>query len=76
VLVRATRISDAVTSEKVTPVGGEFSLPLGMGEWEVVAVRFQEDSTPLIGETRTYEVTTAGQEFEELIIPYNEIVEQ
>ena len=76
VLVRATRISDEVTSEKVTPVGGGFKLPLGIGTWEVVAVRFMPDGTPLIGETRTYEVTQTGQTFEELVIPYGEITEQ
>ena len=73
ILIRATRISDGVTSEKVTPVGGEFKLPLGIGEWEVVAVRFMKDGTPLIGETRTYTVTTQGETFENLEIPYTEL---
>lgn len=73
VLVRATRVSDGVTSERVTPMGGEFKLPLGIGEWDIVAVRFLRNGTPLIGETRTYEVTSQGQTFELLEIPYIEI---
>ncbi len=76
ILVRATRVSDGVQSEFVTPVGGEFRLPLGKGEWEVVAVRFQQDGTPLISETRVYQITAAGQELEPLILPYNEIIDR
>lgn len=76
ILIRATRISDGVSSEKVTPVGGEFSLPLGIGIWEVVAVRFLSDGTPLVGETRTYEVSEQGQIFEPLTIPFGEIIER
>ncbi|MEJ2758310.1 MAG: SH3 domain-containing protein, partial [Anaerolineales bacterium] len=59
ILVRATRQSDGVQSEQVTPVGGAFRLPLGPGTWEVVAVRFHSDGTALLGDTRVYEVTSA-----------------
>jgi hypothetical protein len=76
ILVRATRQTDGAQSEFVTPVGGEFRLPLGAGTWSVVAVRFESDGTPLVGETRTYQVTNRGQTFEPLTIPYNEIVAQ
>lgn len=76
ILVRAKRDSDGAQSEFVTAVGGEFRLPLGAGTWSVVAVRFESDGTPLVGETRTFEVTTRGQTFELLTIPYNEIVSQ
>ncbi|MFN2144322.1 MAG: SH3 domain-containing protein [Anaerolineales bacterium] len=76
ILVRATRVSDSVQSEFVTPVGGEFRLPLGKGEWEVVAVRFLQDGTPLVSETRTYQITTAGQELDPLILPYTEIIDR
>lgn len=76
ILVRATRRSDGVQSEQVTPVGGAFSLPLGPGTWEVLAVRFRSDGTALLGETRVYEVTTAGEMIDPLTIPYIEIVER
>jgi hypothetical protein len=75
-LVRATRQSDGVQSEQVTPVGGAFRLPLGPGTWEVVAVRFHSDGTALLGDTRVYEVTSAGQTFDPLTIPYIEIIER
>lgn len=76
ILVRATRQSDGVQSEQVTPVGGAFRLPLGLGTWEVVAVRFRSDGTALVGETRVYQVTSAGETFDPLTIPYIEIVER
>lgn len=76
ILVRATRTSDNAQSEMVTPVGGQFSLPLGPGTWEVVAVRFLRDGTPLLSDTRIYEVTPAGEELPYLTIPYIEIVER
>ncbi len=76
ILVRATRQEDMVQSERVTPQGGEFDLPLGVGTWEVVAVRFMQDGTPLIGEVYTYEITTPGQVLEPLTIPYNEIINE
>jgi hypothetical protein len=76
ILVRATRKSDNVQSEFVTQVGGEFRLPLGEGEWEVVAVRFLQDGTPLISETRSYQITAFGQEIAPLTIPYIEIIDR
>lgn len=76
ILVRATRQEDGVQSEQVTPVGGAFRLPLGLGTWEVVAVRFQSDGTALIGETRIYEVGADGEAFDPLMIPYIEIIER
>ncbi len=76
ILVRATRQSDGVQSEQVTPVGGAFRLPLGLGTWDVVAVRFHSDGTPLLGETRVFEVGTVGEPLEPLTIPYIEIIER
>jgi len=76
ILVRATRNADGAQSEYVTPQGGEFRLPLGTGYWEVVAVRFLQDGTPLISETYSYQVSLQGQEWEPLIIPYNDIIER
>lgn len=76
ILIKATRQSDRVESETVTPVGGEFRLPLGTGTWEVVAIRFLQDGTPLISETRYFQVSTTGQEFEPLLISYTEIIER
>ena len=76
ILVKATRKSDGVESEFVTPQGGEFRLPLGLGTWEVIAIRFLQDGTPLLSETRVYEVTSPGQELEPLLISYTEIIER
>ena len=76
ILVRATRQSDGAQSEFVTPQGGEFRLPLGEGNWDVVAVRFMPDGTPLLSEMYSFQVSTTGQEWEPLIIPYNEIIER
>lgn len=76
ILVRATRQSDGVQSEFVTPQGGKFRLPLGTGTWDVVAVRFMQDGTPLVSETRTYVIKTPGQALEQLTIPYIEIIER
>ncbi len=76
ILVKATRQSDGVESEQVTPVGGAFRLPLGPGIWEVIAVRFRQDGTALLGETRLYEINASGNELEPLIIPYIEIIER
>ncbi len=76
ILVRATRTSDSVQSEMVTPVGGLFRLPLGLGTWEVVAVRFLQDGTPLLSETRIFKVTAAEEMLPYLTIPYNEIAER
>ena len=76
ILVKATRQSDGVESEYVTPQGGEFRLPLGLGTWDFVAIRFLEDGTPLFSETRVFQITTPGQEFEPLLISYTEIIER
>lgn len=76
ILVRATRSADGAQSEFVTPQGGEFRLPLGEGNWDVVAVRFMQDGTPLLSEMYSYQVSLQGQEWEPLIIPYNEIIER
>ena len=76
ILIKATRQSDAVESEFVTPQGGAFRLPLGLGTWEIVAIRFLQDGTPLFSETRIFEVSTTGQEFEPLLISYTEIIER
>jgi uncharacterized protein YraI len=76
ILIKATRQSDEVESEQVTPVGGAFRLPLGPGTWEVVAVRFQQDGTALLGETRIFEIEDARTELEPLIIPYIEIIQR
>ena len=76
ILIKATRQSDGVESEQVTPVGGAFRLPLGPGAWEVVAVRFQQDGTALLGETRIYEIEDTSTELEPLIIPYIEIIQR
>jgi len=76
ILVRATRNADGAQSEYVTPQGGEFRLPLGEGYWEVVAVRFMQDGTPLISETYSYQVSGPGLEFQSLIIPYTEIIDR
>lgn len=74
ILVRATRQSDGAQSEYVTPQGGEFRLPLGEGDWEVVAVRFMQDGTPLVSKTYSYQISEPGQELEPLTIPYIEII--
>ena len=76
ILVRAIRYADGAQSEFVTPQGGEFRLPLGIGYWEVVAVRFLSDGTPLSSEIYSYQVSLNGQEFQPLIIPYIEIIER
>jgi hypothetical protein len=76
ILIKATRQSDGVESEFVTPQGGAYRLPLGLGTWEVVAIRFLQDGTPLFSETRIFEVSTTGQEFEPLLISYTEIIER
>ena len=76
ILIKATRQSDGVESEFVTPQGGAFRLPLGLGTWEIVAIRFLQDGTPLFSETRVFEVSTTGQEFEPLLISYTEIIER
>ena len=76
ILIKATRQSDGVESEFTTPQGGAFRLPLGLGIWEVVAIRFLQDGTPLFSETRVLEVRTTGQEFEPLLISYTEIIER
>jgi hypothetical protein len=39
-------------------------------------VRFHSDGTALLGDTRVYEVTSAGQTFDPLTIPYIEIIER
>lgn len=76
ILVRATRRSDGVESEFVTPVGGAFRLPLGLGTWDLVAVRFLSDGTPLTSESRVLEITSSGQVIEPLLISYTEIIER
>jgi uncharacterized protein YraI len=76
ILVRATRESDGVQSKVVTHVGSEFLLPLGKGEWEVVAIRFQPDGTSLVSETYTFAITAEGQQLVPLMIPYNEIIDR
>lgn len=73
VLVKATRLEDGVESEWVTGVGGEFSLPLGQGTWEIYGIRFLPDGTPLFSQPTTMIITQAGQTLEPLIIPYNEL---
>ena len=76
ILVRATRNADGAQSEYVTLQGGAFRLPLGEGYWEVVAVRFLQDGTPLISDTYSYQVSIQGQEWESLLIPYIEIIDR
>lgn len=73
VLVKATRLADGVESEWVTGVGGEFSLPLGLGIWEVVGIRFLPDGTPLFSKATQYTITEDAQVLEPLIIPYNDL---
>jgi hypothetical protein len=76
ILLKATRQSDDVESEYVTPQGGAFRLPLGLGTWDVVAIRFLQDGTPLFSEIRVIEIATPGQVVEPLLISYTEIVER
>ena len=76
ILIKATRQSDSVESEYVTLQGGSFQLPLGLGTWEIVAIRFLQDGTPLFSETRILEISSPGQVVEPIIIPYTEIIER
>lgn len=68
ILVRATRQEDGVDSETVTPSNGRFILPLGLGTWDIIVIRFEEDGNPLIKEVATITVTEEGQVIEPLTI--------
>lgn len=71
VLVKATRLDDSIESERVSPNNGRFSIPLGFGTWEVVAIRFERDGTPLFSEKITYIITEENQEIE----PFNVVID-
>ena len=71
ILVKATRLEDGVDSERVSPNNGRFSIPLGYGTWEVVAIRFERDGTPYFSERVIYTITEEGQ----VIEPFNVIID-
>jgi hypothetical protein len=64
VLVKATRMEDGIESERVSPNNGRFSIPLGYGTWEVVAIRFERDGTPYFSERVIHTITEENQEIE------------
>jgi hypothetical protein len=64
VLVKATRWEDGIESERVSPNNGRFSIPLGYGTWEIVAIRFERDGTPYFSERVIHTITEENQDID------------
>jgi hypothetical protein len=73
VLVKATRLEDGIESERVSPSDGRFSIPLGYGTWEVVAIRFERDGTPYFSDRIMYTINEEDQELEPFDVVIDDI---
>lgn len=73
VLVKATRLEDGVESERVSPNNGKFSIPLGYGTWEVVAIRFERDGTPFFSDRVSYNITEENQDIDPFDVVIDDI---
>lgn len=73
VLVKATRVEDGSESERVSPNDGRFSIPLGYGTWEVVAITFDWYGVPTFSDRVTYIVSEQDQSLEEFNVIIDDI---
>jgi uncharacterized protein YraI len=73
ILIKATRLEDGVESERVSPSNGRFSIPLGFGTWEIVAIRFERDGTPYFSERVIHTITEQDQVLENFDVLIDDI---
>jgi hypothetical protein len=69
VWVRAVRQSDEAQLQIFTEIGGRFLFPLGIGVWEVFAIRVDEDGKTYQSDPEIYTITQGTGTLEELRIP-------
>jgi hypothetical protein len=69
VWVRAVRQSDGVQQQIFTEIGGRFLFPLGVGVWEVFAIRVDADGKTYQSNPEIYTITQGIGTLEELRIP-------